>query len=60
MYVPDNYDAYEANEAEQDRFERRRRRLESEEDLEPYQLPFYDDITAKELFGRRNTYVNFI
>jgi hypothetical protein len=42
--IPDNETALDDYEAEQDRFERRRRRLELEEDLEPEQLPFYEEV----------------
>lgn len=43
MSIPDNYGAFDAYEAENDRQERRRKRLELEEDMELEELPFYEE-----------------
>lgn len=41
--IPDNYSAFDSYESEMDRQERRRKRLEPEEDIEPKDLPFYEE-----------------
>lgn len=41
--IPDNYSAFDSYEAEIDRQDRRRKRLELEEDMEPEELPFYEE-----------------
>lgn len=43
MQAPDNYSAYESYEAEQARRDRVRRRVDIEEEIEPEQLPFYEE-----------------
>jgi hypothetical protein len=42
MYVPDNYDAWKANEARQARAEIREKRYRNE-DIEPDDIPFYEE-----------------
>ncbi|BCK01635.1 hypothetical protein [Anaerocolumna chitinilytica] len=52
--IPDNYSDFESYESEIDRQERRRKRLEQEEDINPKDLPFYyDPQTYIELGGKK-------
>jgi len=44
MQTPDNYAALEAYESAQERMERRHRRQEIEEEIEPEDLPFYEEV----------------
>lgn len=54
MYVPDNESIYDTYEGERARQERRRERLEHEEDMDPKDLPFYQDPqTYIELGGKK-------
>ncbi len=41
--IPDNYSAYESYECEQDRLDRRYRREVIEEEMEPEDMPFYEE-----------------
>jgi hypothetical protein len=44
MQVPDNYSAYESYEAEQSRRDRVRRREEIAEEMEPEDMPFFEEV----------------
>ena len=48
MQVPDYNDAFDTYEAEQARRDRVRRREEIEEELEPEEMPFYEEETHGE------------
>lgn len=51
--IPDNYSAFESYEREQDRLERRLKREEIEEEIDPRDIPFYyDSIGIRETFGK--------